>query len=62
MEFLPANKQTEAYFTEFFKEKGLSDIVTFWKQQVWSGSMVWKRQLWSGSDRYGLEAGDMVWR
>ena len=34
MEFLPANKQTEAYFTEFFKEKGLSEIVTFWKQQV----------------------------
>lgn len=34
MEFLPANKQTEAYFTEFFKEKGLSDIVSFWKQQA----------------------------
>ena len=57
MEFLPANKQTEAYFTEFFKEKGLADIVTFWKNQVWSGSsryglkwLVWsgKRHLWSG--------------
>jgi len=34
MEFLPANRQTEAYFTEFFKEKGLSDIITFWKQQA----------------------------
>lgn len=34
MEFLPANKQTEAFFTEFFTEKGLAEIVTFWKQQA----------------------------
>ncbi|XP_037069062.1 protein krasavietz-like [Pollicipes pollicipes] len=34
MEFLPANKQTEAFFTDFYKEKGLSEIVNFQKQQA----------------------------
>jgi len=34
MEFLPANKQTEAYFTDFYTEKGLSEIVAFQKQQA----------------------------
>lgn len=34
MEFLPANKQTEAYFTDFYNEKGLSEIVAFQKQQA----------------------------